>query len=66
MWSLYGIRALVGAAEAGFFPGILLYLTYWFPCTWRARANALFIMGQGSRGGSHYREEGTCDRSDPI
>jgi len=45
MWSLYGIRALVGAAEAGFFPGILLYLTYWFPCTWRARANALFIMG---------------------
>jgi MFS transporter, ACS family, 4-hydroxyphenylacetate permease len=45
MWSLYGMRALVGAAEAGFFPGILLYLTYWFPCTWRARATALFIMG---------------------
>jgi MFS transporter, ACS family, 4-hydroxyphenylacetate permease len=45
MWSLYGIRALVGAAEAGFLPGILLYLTYWFPATCRARANALFIMG---------------------
>jgi ACS family 4-hydroxyphenylacetate permease-like MFS transporter len=44
-WSLYGLRALVGAAEAGFFPGILLYLTYWFPRTCRARANALFIMG---------------------
>ena len=45
MWSLYGIRALVGAAEAGFLPGILLYLTYWFPRSCRARANALFIMG---------------------
>ena len=45
MWSLYGIRALVGVAEAGFLPGILLYLTYWFPRSCRARANALFIMG---------------------
>ena len=44
-WSLYGMRALVGAAEAGFLPGILLYLTYWFPRSCRARANALFIMG---------------------
>jgi MFS transporter, ACS family, 4-hydroxyphenylacetate permease len=44
-WSLYGIRALVGAAEAGFLPGILLYLTFWFPRSCRARANALFIMG---------------------
>jgi ACS family 4-hydroxyphenylacetate permease-like MFS transporter len=44
-WSLYGIRALVGAAEAGFYPGILLYLTYWFPRTHRARASALFFMG---------------------
>ena len=45
IWSLFGIRALVGAAEAGFLPGILLYLTYWFPRSFRARANALFIMG---------------------
>jgi ACS family 4-hydroxyphenylacetate permease-like MFS transporter len=45
VWSLYGIRIVVGAAEAGFFPGILLYLTYWFPRTFRARASALFIMG---------------------
>src|SRR5262252_1846492 len=44
-WSLYVIRAVVGAAEAGFLPGILLYLTYWFPRSCRARANALFIMG---------------------
>ena len=45
MWSLYGIRALVGAAEAGLLPGVLLYLTFWFPPTFRARANAVFIMG---------------------
>ena len=45
MWSLYGIRAVVGIAEAGFLPGILLYLTYWFPRSCRARANALFVMG---------------------
>ena len=44
MWSLYGIRALVGVAEAGFLPGMLLYLTYWFPSSYRARANALFLM----------------------
>jgi ACS family 4-hydroxyphenylacetate permease-like MFS transporter len=44
-WSLYGIRALVGAAEAGFLPGIFLYMTYWFPRDCRARANALFVMG---------------------
>jgi ACS family 4-hydroxyphenylacetate permease-like MFS transporter len=43
--SLYGIRAAVGAAEAGFYPGILLYLTYWFPRSNRARATALFFMG---------------------
>jgi hypothetical protein len=43
----FGARvwALVGAAEAGFLPGILLYLTYWFPRTCRARANALFVIG---------------------
>ena len=45
VWSLYGIRALTGAAKDSFYPGILLYLTYWFPRSCRARANALFIMG---------------------
>lgn len=44
--SLYLLRALVGLAEAGFMPGILLYLTYWFPDEYRARASTLFIMGQ--------------------
>ena len=45
IWSLYGLRLLVGIAEAGFQPGMFLYITYWFPQTHRARANAVFIMG---------------------
>jgi ACS family 4-hydroxyphenylacetate permease-like MFS transporter len=45
MWSLYGLRLLVGIAEAGFQPGMFLYITYWFPHAYRARANAVFIMG---------------------
>ncbi len=44
--SLYAIRLLVGIAEAGFVPGVLLYLTYWFPRTWRARATAVFLVAQ--------------------
>lgn len=36
--SLYILRMLVGITEAGFLPGILLYLTYWFPAFFRARA----------------------------
>lgn len=42
--SLYLLRMLVGIAEAGFLPGLLLYLTYWFPAYYRARANALFMI----------------------
>jgi len=44
--SLYTLRLLLGIAEAGFMPGILLYLTYWFPPTFRARATALFLLAQ--------------------
>ncbi|HEX8027037.1 MAG TPA: MFS transporter [Vicinamibacterales bacterium] len=44
--SLYALRLVVGIAEAGFVPGVLLYLTYWFPQATRARANALFMVGQ--------------------
>ena len=44
--SLYALRLLVGIAEAGFVPGVLLYLTYWFPLHYRARANALFMVAQ--------------------
>ena len=42
--SLYALRFLVGVTEAGFLPGMLLYLTYWFPSAYRARANALFMI----------------------
>lgn len=42
--SLYFWRILVGITEAGFLPGMLLYLTYWFPAAYRARANALFMI----------------------
>ncbi|HNQ88176.1 MAG TPA: MFS transporter [Verrucomicrobiota bacterium] len=41
----YCMRFLLGAAEAGFFPGVILYLTYWFPARERARAVALFATG---------------------
>jgi ACS family tartrate transporter-like MFS transporter len=42
--SFYAFRFFLGAAEAGFFPGVLLYLTYWFPSSARARSVALFMM----------------------
>lgn len=35
--SLYVLRALLGAAEAGVFPGIIFYLTLWFPAEYRGR-----------------------------
>ena len=38
------MRFLLGVAEAGFFPGILLYLTYWFPSSERARVVGLFMV----------------------
>jgi predicted MFS family arabinose efflux permease len=38
-------RFLLGVAEAGFFPGIVLYLTYWFRQRDQARAIALFMTG---------------------
>jgi MFS family permease len=41
--SFYVLRFLLGAAEAGFFPGIILFLTWWFPERERARALALFF-----------------------
>jgi D-galactonate transporter len=39
----YLARFLLGVAEAGFFPGIILYLTYWFPAARRGRATSLFL-----------------------
>jgi MFS transporter, ACS family, tartrate transporter len=42
--SLYLVRLLLGAAEAGFFPGVILYLTYWFPAEYRARIIGVFMV----------------------
>lgn len=42
-FGFYALRFLLGIAEAGFFPGIILYLTYWFPAARRARTVALFM-----------------------
>jgi MFS transporter, ACS family, tartrate transporter len=41
--TFYVIRALLGAAEAGFFPGIIFYLTLWFPSIYRGRITGAFI-----------------------
>jgi ACS family tartrate transporter-like MFS transporter len=38
------MRLLLGAAEAGFFPGVILYLTYWFPREYRARIVGMFTV----------------------
>ncbi len=43
--SFYVLRFLVGVAEAGFIPAILLYLTYWFPNARRSKVTALFLTG---------------------
>jgi ACS family tartrate transporter-like MFS transporter len=43
--SFFGLRFLLGLAEAGFYPGILLFFTYWFPAATRARILAIFCMG---------------------
>lgn len=41
----YTLRLLLGAAEAGFFPGVIVYLTHWFPARDRAKAVAGFMIG---------------------
>ncbi|WP_407520310.1 MFS transporter [Methylobacterium oryzisoli] len=43
-YSLYAMRFILGAAEAGFFPGAILYLTYWLPNAYRARILATFTV----------------------
>jgi MFS transporter, ACS family, tartrate transporter len=42
-YSFYTLRALLGVAEAGFFPGIIFYLTLWFPAVYRARIIGYFM-----------------------
>lgn len=48
--SFYAMRFLLGAAEAGFFPGIVLYFTFWFPARERARAVAAFSTASMAAG----------------
>src|SRR6187397_3654598 len=43
--SFYVLRFLLGVAEAGFFPGVILYLTYWIPARHLSRARGYFYMG---------------------
>lgn len=43
--SFYVLRLLLGAAEAGLYPGVLYYITRWFPHAERAKANGIFLMG---------------------
>jgi MFS transporter, ACS family, tartrate transporter len=48
--TFYTMRFLLGVAEAGFFPGIILYLTHWFPARERARAVGLFMTATAMAG----------------
>jgi len=48
--SFYLLRFLLGVAEAGFFPGMILYLTYWFPAAERAHAVARFMTATAIAG----------------
>jgi len=43
-WSFYALRLLLGMAEAGFFPGVIFYLSTWFPIEQRARAISQFYI----------------------
>ena len=64
--SFYLVRILLGVAEAGFFPGIVLYLSYWFPARERARAVACFMMASplsGAFGGIALGQPAPIHRS---
>jgi ACS family tartrate transporter-like MFS transporter len=48
--SFYILRFLLGLAEAGFFPGIILYLSYWFPANHRSTVTAMFMAAAPAAG----------------
>ncbi|HZE95618.1 MAG TPA: MFS transporter [Planctomycetota bacterium] len=50
IWQFYLLRFLLGAGEAGFFPGMILYLTYWFPTAYRSRTVAFFMAAAAMAG----------------
>lgn len=47
VWTFYALRVLLGIAEAGFFPGIIYYLSNWFPDRERAKVTAFFMVAIG-------------------
>ena len=47
--AFYALRFLLGAFEAGFYPGVILYLTYWYPTSRRAQPFGLFHVRVGFR-----------------
>ena len=47
VWTFYALRILLGIAEAGFFPGIICYLSNWFPDRERAKMTAFFMLAIG-------------------
>lgn len=49
-WHFYTLRFLLGVAEAGFFPGVLLYLSYWAPAARRASMTAQFMSAMALAG----------------
>jgi MFS family permease len=49
-WQFYAMRCLLGVAESGFFPGMILYLTYWFPSHRRANMVAILLTGSAISG----------------
>lgn len=48
--AFYVMRLFLGAAEAGFFPGVIFYLTCWFPSARRGRVTGFFMMGAAAAG----------------
>lgn len=65
-WALYIIRFLLGAAEAGFFPGVILYMTYWFPSSCRSRMIAAFVFSVPISGGIGAAVSGWLLKMDGI
>ena len=49
-WQFYALRFLIGAMEAGFAPGVLYYLTLWFPATFRGRITSMLFLASAFAG----------------
>ena len=49
-WQFYGLRFVIGAMEAGFAPGVLFYLTLWFPASFRGRITSMLFLASAFSG----------------